>query len=464
MPLLLTGAGRAAPGGFTPATLPGYFSATNIASMRSAGKLWQDSGKTVPAVAAADPVRVIVDRSVEYTAPSDAARAVLGNSGVTWWLDFDGVDDYYVYSGPASIPLSVHAAFRWEGASGGTGAGFSAPANGQKFKMFDGGGGATYRGGKEGVSNWSNAASLVTPNRDYVNGLNYAATGDARYYFNGADDGLAQATVEGTGLAASQTRIGASSAGTELWNGRMYGWAIYTQAQSAANILLLHAYLARLMGVTFLPISMVPAAWYDASRSSAADAAAISSFYDYSGNARHAVQASGTLQPQIKVAIQNGLRIARFDGVDDYLKVVFTLPRPVTTFTVAMLRTSPADNAAFLDGGSFQTMAHFAPTVGSPLRMYAGATLSIGTTDTTAFHRYCSVWNSASSSGQIDDVAAVTGDAGSGTPGGVTLGMGGSGTNWPGAYDIGEVIVVPRVCTASEILSTLAYLKAKWGL
>jgi hypothetical protein len=236
---------------FTPAGLAGLFAVMDVALARSSGKLWQDAGKTVAAVAASDPVRVAVCpyTAVEFTAPSDAARPTLGNSGALWWLQFDAVDDYLAFSGPASIPLSIHLAFRWEGAAGGVGAGISAPANGQKLKTYDGSV-TSYRGGKEAVSNWSTAGTVLAANTNYVGGINYAATGDARYVYNGADDGLAQATVEGTGLSANLSRVGASSSGTELWNGRIYGWAIYSQAQTGADLLLLHRYLGALAGLS----------------------------------------------------------------------------------------------------------------------------------------------------------------------------------------------------------------------
>jgi hypothetical protein len=82
---------------WTPAALGAALKATVLPAMsRSAGLLWQDAAKTVPAVADGDPVRVAVCpfTAVEFTAPSDATRPTLQNSGSSWWLEFDGVDDY----------------------------------------------------------------------------------------------------------------------------------------------------------------------------------------------------------------------------------------------------------------------------------------------------------------------------------------------------------------------------------
>lgn len=83
---------------FVPTQLPGYVdSPFNVAYLRWAGRLWQDTAMTVPAVADGDPVRRIVCGSTYYDAPSDAARPLLWDEGGgKWSLSFDGVDDRLV--------------------------------------------------------------------------------------------------------------------------------------------------------------------------------------------------------------------------------------------------------------------------------------------------------------------------------------------------------------------------------
>lgn len=81
---------------FSPADLPGLVLGVNIALMRSSGLLWQNTGKTVPAVEDGDPIRVAVCpwTAVELTAPSDSARPLLWDEGSGLWSAmFDGVDD-----------------------------------------------------------------------------------------------------------------------------------------------------------------------------------------------------------------------------------------------------------------------------------------------------------------------------------------------------------------------------------
>lgn len=86
---------RSGSGVFDPSSQPWFVpSPFSFASLRGSGKLWQDSAKTVPAVADEDPVRVAVCGTVDYAAPSDAARPLLFDEGEgKWSLSFDGVDD-----------------------------------------------------------------------------------------------------------------------------------------------------------------------------------------------------------------------------------------------------------------------------------------------------------------------------------------------------------------------------------
>ncbi|CAM6002960.1 unnamed protein product [Sphagnum balticum] len=92
MPLTTTGAGSGS-GGFTPASLSNLVASLIVAQARSAGNLWQDTAQTIPAIASNDPVRVAVDSysGVTWTAPSDAARPLLGTDGSGhWWLISNG--------------------------------------------------------------------------------------------------------------------------------------------------------------------------------------------------------------------------------------------------------------------------------------------------------------------------------------------------------------------------------------
>lgn len=118
--------GRRRAAAFVPSDPPGYVSASHdVAALRAAGSLWQNPGKTTPAVAAADPVRVGVAASgVEWSAASDAASPALTNSGQKWWIQGDGVNDLFTYTGTLGVVDSagyalglVAATPNWAGGS-----------------------------------------------------------------------------------------------------------------------------------------------------------------------------------------------------------------------------------------------------------------------------------------------------------------------------------------------------------
>lgn len=69
----------------------------------------------------------------------------------------------------------------------------------------------------------------------------------------------------------------------------------------------------------FDPMSLSPSLWLKADALGLADGAAVASWTDSSGNARHATQATGTKQPTQQTNELNGLPSVLFDGVDDRL-------------------------------------------------------------------------------------------------------------------------------------------------
>lgn len=84
---------------FHPTAVLGYVpSPYSIAELRALRRLWQNTAKTVPAIADGDPVRVVdCGGGVDYTAPTDAARPLLWAEGAgRWSLSFDGVDDQII--------------------------------------------------------------------------------------------------------------------------------------------------------------------------------------------------------------------------------------------------------------------------------------------------------------------------------------------------------------------------------
>lgn len=95
-------------------------------------------------------------------------------------------------------------------------------------------------------------------------------------------------------------------------------------------------------------------AWYDAGQiTGLSDGTAISQWNDLSGNAYHAVQATGTKQPLYKTGILNGRPVVRFDGTDDFFTAsglgalsdhsVFVVIKPAAGVDQTMLAGAPGN-------------------------------------------------------------------------------------------------------------------------
>lgn len=220
---------------------------------------------------------------------------------------------------------------------------------------------------------------------------------------------------------------------------------------------------------SFRVLSLAPGLWIDAAQDEAnyGEDDPVPSAADWSGNDRHATQETGGNQPVFKLALQNGQPAYRFDGVDDFMQTAsWNLVHPVTTFAVWMQREETGTNRWLFDGTT-QLRLGVILQAGSPPAIipFAGNGMPLGDSDALTFHRLYAVFNGASSSGALDALAAVSGDVGANNnPGGICLGaLGGGGSSWA-PVDLGELIVVPRVCAPAEIAGAMAYLKAKWGL
>lgn len=87
---------------------------------------------------------------------------------------------------------------------------------------------------------------------------------------------------------------------------------------------------------------------------SGANAAAVASWPDSSGNARHATQATGTKQPTKRTSVLNGHAVARFDGGDvlQTAAVDWTARRSATVFVVAGNHTNTADQQCYVEFGT----------------------------------------------------------------------------------------------------------------
>lgn len=209
-----------------------------------------------------------------------------------------------------------------------------------------------------------------------------------------------------------------------------------------------------------------------------ADAAAISSCPDGSGNSRTAVQATGANQPTYRTSIFNGRPSMRFDGVNDYLLYdagstfytgntasFFIVHKPITVINngrcLALWNGTLSDfNRPNVQPGTYGT------TNQGDYRDGALATVPQPSAGTASI--YSDVYNGTSQQ------AWKNGTAGTGPISGIIatdpfafreffLGCG----NGPGSYnnfDLGRILIYNRALTTTERRQVEAYLGALYGI
>lgn len=242
---------------WSPASLPGLVAAPNVALARSLGYLWQDAGKTVPAVADGDPVRVMTDPfapSIDWTAPSDAARPLLKTDSGKWYLLGDGVDDYLSTS-DAAVVAAINAthtvAAAWRRNSGTT---WPSVVGCDTYKALSFGPSDASKPGVNSTGSATSSGSITIANgtdstfivRGTITGTAYAAT----ILVDGVSGG--SLSFGSNALATTAVRLLNStwdSGGpqSDPLNGRIYGAPIYSRQLSDAESTLLQAYLRALM-------------------------------------------------------------------------------------------------------------------------------------------------------------------------------------------------------------------------
>ena len=195
-----------------------------------------------------------------------------------------------------------------------------------------------------------------------------------------------------------------------------------------------------------------------------ADADPVGGLWDWSGNGNHLTQSTSTKRPALKLAIQNGLPVLRFDGVDDFLAGAFgaAQSQPYTLLFAFSLRTVAAQKSV-CDG---KDATHRCQLITFPdastWDFYAGgADTNAGTPD-AAWHALGIRVNGAASKVRFDGGADTTVSPGTQGVSGITLGTAYDGTS-AGAVDVGESLAYSGAVSDANLISLMSYLKGRWG-
>jgi hypothetical protein len=206
------------------------------------------------------------------------------------------------------------------------------------------------------------------------------------------------------------------------------------------------------------------AAWFeaDAGTSTTTDGAAISQWNDQSGNAHHAVQASGVSQPLYKTAIQNGLPGILFDGSNDFMDAAgIVATQPNTSFVVVKsLVVTTGHNP--IDGVSARQGVSLGGAGGTNWGAFAGADVESSTAGDTNPHVLSCTFNGASTELRLDGtLLTLSGSPGTSGLNGLRIGsFNGTIGNWNGY--VFEIVVYSVALSTADRQTVESYLSNKW--
>jgi poly(3-hydroxybutyrate) depolymerase len=212
-----------------------------------------------------------------------------------------------------------------------------------------------------------------------------------------------------------------------------------------------------------------PSVWYDVSLMSGAS---ISSLTDWSGNGRHATNATGAQQPTIVtngLASKNTLRFTRASAQVLATPTFTVLPQPNTIFIVAKFQNTTSQNEVILDGGTQNNRIYAANAglSGKISRISAATTVYDGHFTDTSWHVYEAYFNGDNTEFAQDGGTKYTMRTTSTSGGLDQVWLGGivnnaGGFNFDG--EVAEVLIYDKALSRAERNRVRQYLGRKWVL
>ena len=209
----------------------------------------------------------------------------------------------------------------------------------------------------------------------------------------------------------------------------------------------------------FSPLDLSPVLWLDASDTSTITevGGAVSQWDDLSGNGNDFVQATAAQQPSSGTRTLNSLNVLDFNSSSEIRNATITWGSTAVVFIVGE-DDAISGTARLHIQGLTGSIPQIGIVGGTNFRLSQGTVLDQGTASTGV-----KLWRAifgATDTLHIDGVLQVTGNAGTGTPTGISIG----GTFYRIFGAIAEVIIVDGTLTAGQISDTEQYLADKWGI
>jgi len=151
-----------------------------------------------------------------------------------------------------------------------------------------------------------------------------------------------------------------------------------------------------------------------------------------------------------------------FDGVDDFLDNTFSsVSQPITMFLVARLNDfATGGEKKMIDGASNAEM-FIGSSIGSDWRVFAGSVMDNGAADADD-HIFSILFDGSNSELRIDGTSEATGNVGSNSLNGLTIGAYGNVSNFTDMV-AGEWLIYPQ--DKSAIFSNVeSFLSGRWGI
>jgi hypothetical protein len=186
---------------------------------------------------------------------------------------------------------------------------------------------------------------------------------------------------------------------------------------------------------------------------------------DQSGQGNDVLQATSTMRPTLRLAVQNGQPVVRFDGVDDFLqKAALALAQPLTVFAVAKVGAPGAAPQNIMDGVGGSNRDLFGKENTSEVwRMYAGGSiLDSAAASDTSWHTFACLFSGTGSLLRVDGSQKISGSAGTQSLTGLNLGCSSATNQQLLNGDIAEFLLYTADLTASFALLE-AYLKGRYA-
>lgn len=202
-----------------------------------------------------------------------------------------------------------------------------------------------------------------------------------------------------------------------------------------------------------------------------ADSDPVGTWLDQSGQANHVVASANSKRPTLKLSVQNGRSVVRFDGVDDCLKLSafgVALSQPHTMFIVFKFADPSVASKILYDArsGAGGGGNYIDTSSADVVKIYCGlAEVSISIT-TSSFGILMVVPNGASSKARANggSEATLASSPGTNTANGMTLGAAANETSAVCACDIGEALLFSGNLAAGDKDSMFSYLNSRWGV